>query len=255
MASRMTGRAPAIFRLDAFSMRGLALATIALTLSGCATGVSMRPGSNSQITMVKQADLPAPSRGDQYALERPYLIGPYDKLKINVFGIPDLNSDVQTDASGRISIPLVGIVEAAGKTPDEVARSIERSLRGRYVRNPNVTVNLVETVSQVVTVDGEVRSPGLYPVVGRMTLMRAVARAQGTTDLAKTTEVMVFRTVDGQQMVGLYDLRAIRLGNYSDPEIYANDVVVVSTSQARRLFRDLLPVAGLMVSPLVAILN
>lgn len=234
-------------------MRFLAVALLALTLSGCISGGSMRPDDdNPNITMVKQAELPPPARTDQYALERPYLIGPYDRLAINVFGIPDLNTEVQTDASGRISMPLVGLVEAAGKTPDELARSIEESLKGRYVRNPSVTVNLRETVSQVVTVDGEVRTPGLYPVIGRMTLMRAVARAQGVTDLANVKEVLVFRTVEGRQMVGLYDLRAIRAGYYTDPEIYANDVIIVGTSQAKRLFRDLLPVAGLLITPFIA---
>lgn len=225
-------------------------------LAGCAaTSGSKIIGNGTSVHAVSEGELPAPARSDQYSLERPYLIGPYDKLTIKVFGVEDLDSEVQTDASGRISMPLAGVVEAAGKTPGEIARIIELRLAGRYVRNPNVTVNLKETVSQVITVDGEVKMPGLYPVIGRMTLMRAVATAQGITDLARTSEVLIFRTVEGQQMVGVYDLRGIRRGNYADPEVYANDVVVVGTSQARRLFKDLIPVAGLLTTPLVAVLQ
>ena len=75
-----------------------------------------------------------------------------------------------------------------------------------------MTVNLKETVSQVITVDGQVTEPGLYPVVGRMTLMRAVATAKGLSEFAKLNDVVVFRTVKGQKLAALYDLHAIRRG-------------------------------------------
>lgn len=217
---------------------------------------SPRYGQSPDVVMAQNGNMPPPERSDLSADSRPYLIGPFDKLTIDVFGIEDLSQEeTQTDASGRISMPLAGVIEAAGKTPDEVARLIEDRLRDRYVRDPQVTVNLKETVSQVVTVDGEVREPGLYPVVGRMTLMRAIARARGLTDLAKTSNVLVFRTVNGQRMAGLYNLKAIRQGNYQDPEIYANDVVVVSDSQARRIFKDVLQASPILSAPLVAVLQ
>lgn len=200
--------------------------------------------------------MPAPDRADVVAADRPYLIGPYDKLIIDVFGIEELSKkEVQTDASGRISFPLAGVIEAAGKTPAEVERELVTRLKGAYVRDPQVTVNLKETVSQVVTVDGEVKEPGLYPVIGRMTLMRAVATAKGTAELAKLDDVVIFRTVKGQPYAALYNLGAIRRGAYTDPDIFANDVVVVGDSKARRLFRDLLQVAPLLTTPLVIALQ
>ena len=128
---------------------------------------------------------------------------------------------------------------------------IEAGLRGRYVRNPQVTVNLKETVSQVFTVDGEVREPGLYPVIGKMTLMRAVATAKGSTEFAKLSQVVVFRKVGGQSMAALFDLKAIRNGQYDDPEIFASDVVIVGNSQARRIFRDVLQASPLITTPLI----
>ncbi len=222
-------------------------------LSACAANRVI--GASPDVTVLESSDLPQPTRVDLVAANRPYLIGPFDKLKIDVFGIEDLTREAQIDASGRLSFPLVGVVEAAGLTPGELAIELEGRLKGRYIRNPQVTVNLEETVSQVVTVDGQVDRPGSYPVVGKMTLMRAVANAGGTGEFAKLDDVVVFRTVDGQQLAGIYNLKAIRRGNYSDPEIFANDVVVVGDSQARRLFRDIITVAPLLTSPLIVLLR
>jgi polysaccharide biosynthesis/export protein len=213
-------------------------------------------GSAATVEVAQSGILPPPDRSDLIEQNRPYLIGPFDKLTIDVFGIEELSrKEVQTDAGGRISFPLAGIVEAAGKTPAELETVIEERLRGRYVRNPQVTVNLKETVSQVITVDGQVKEPGLYPVIGKMTLMRAVATAKGTADFAKLDDIVIFRTVKGQKMAALYNLKSIRRGSYEDPEVFANDVVVVGDSSARRLFRDALQIAPLLTTPLILLLQ
>lgn len=213
-------------------------------------------GGAPAMSVVSGTQLPPPERMDIVGPDRPYLIGPYDKLIIDVFGIEELSKkEVQTDASGRISFPLAGVIEAAGKTPAEVEQELVTRLRAAYVRDPQVTVNLKETVSQVVTVDGQVKQPGLYPVVGRMTLMRAVATAKGADEFAKLDDVVIFRTVQGQQYAALYNLGAIRRGAYSDPEVFANDVVVVGDAKARRIFRDFLQVVPLLTTPLVVALQ
>jgi polysaccharide biosynthesis/export protein len=203
-----------------------------------------------------QASMPAPTRADLIAENRPYLIGPFDKLSIDVFGIADLsNKEVQTDAGGRISFPVAGVIEAAGLSPSELETTLEDRLRKGGIRDPQVTVNLKETVSQVITVDGQVKEPGLYPVIGKMTLMRAVATAKGVDEFAKLSEVVVFRTVGGQKFAGLYDLKAIRRGTYADPEVFANDVVVVGESPARRLFKDAISVLPILVAPVIVALQ
>jgi polysaccharide export outer membrane protein len=199
--------------------------------------------------------MPEPTREDLSAGVRPHLIGPFDRLSVEVLGLPDLSRQVQVDADGHIALPVAGSVEANGKTPEELAEAVTQRLRAAYVRDPRVTVGIVETVSQVVTADGEVRTPGVYPVAGRMTLMRAIARAQGTSDYAMTSHVVLFRTVQGRSMATLYDLRAIRLGAYEDPPIFPNDVVVVGESQARRLFPVITQAAAILLTPLVTILN
>lgn len=225
------------------------LAAIA-SLTGCAGTAEL--GGTSDMQVLDGTMLPPPDRMDLMAETRPYLIGPFDRLSIDVFGIPELSAkEVQTDASGRISFPLAGIIEAAGRTPGEIEDELEDRLRTRYVRDPQVTVNLKETVSQVITVDGQVREPGLYPVIGKMTLMRAIATAKGASEFAKLEDVVIFRTVKGQEYAALYNLKAIRRGNYDDPEVFANDVVVVGDSAARRLFKDALSVVPILTAPLL----
>ncbi|WP_257558090.1 polysaccharide biosynthesis/export family protein [Sphingobium sp. CFD-2] len=226
---------------------------IAASVAGCAGTPPPQP--SAQLTVVPDSQgLPAPDRSDLSAADRPALIGPLDTIGVDIFNVPDLSREMQVDASGRIAMPLIGTIDARNKTADELARTIEVALKG-YVRNPQVTVNIKSSVSQVVTVDGEVTEPGLYPVTNQMTLMRVIASAKGLNEFARKEQVVILRTVDNQRMAGLYDLGAIRRGAYADPPIYANDVVVVGDSPERRLFRDIVSLAPLVAAPLVAVLR
>jgi polysaccharide export outer membrane protein len=189
------------------------------------------------------------------APDRPSLIGPLDTINIDVFNVPELSREMQVDASGRISMPLAGTIDARGKTAAELAEAIEAALRGRYVRNPDVTVNIKSSVSQVVTVDGQVVEPGLYPVTNQMTLMRAIASAKGLSEYARQDDVVILRIVDGRKMAGLYNVDAIRRGAYDDPAIYANDMIVVGDSPQRRLFRDFVALTPILAAPLIAVLQ
>jgi polysaccharide biosynthesis/export protein len=224
-------------------------------LGACAGG-SMPLGGPEVIGVTNHADLPPPTSSDMFTQGRPYLVGPFDKLVVDVFGIEGMDKrEIQTDVNGRFSFPLIGTVDAGGRTPSEIEALMRGKLQAAYIRNPQVTVNLKETVSQVVTVEGQVNEPGQYPVLGHMTLLRAVARAKGMTEYAKLDDIVVFRQVNGQKYAGLYNLKAIRRGTYNDPEIYANDVIVVGNSQARRLFKDILQVVPLLTTPLIIALQ
>lgn len=227
---------------------------MAAALSACGGKEPLR--STPSLTVVEGSGaLPAPNRADLTAGDRPSLIGPLDTIGVDVFNVPELSREMQVDASGRISMPLIGTVDARGKTAEELAAAIEAALRGRFVRNPDVTVNIKSSVSQVVTVDGQVTEPGLYPVTNQMTLMRALASAKGLSEFAKQDDVVILRTVNNQRMAGLYNVGAIRRGAYEDPPIYANDVIVVGDSPQRRLFRDLVSVSPVIAAPLIAVLQ
>ena len=237
------------------NIKRLALvSTCAIALASCAG--KPRLGGDPQLSVVASTELPRPSRSDLSGSTTPYYVGPLDRLVIDVFGVEELSErEVQVDASGRISFPLAGVVDVAGLTPGEVEAELTRRLASAYVRDPQVTVNLKETVSQVVTIDGQVEKPGVYPVVGQMSLMRAIAKAEGTGEFSRLDDVVVFRTVQGQRYAALYDLKAIRRGAYADPEIFAGDVVMVGESRSRRLFKDLLATVPLLTTPLIIALD
>jgi polysaccharide export outer membrane protein len=228
------------------------LGAATLLLAGCAND---RFVGRPDLQLLDAAAMPAPGRSDLVAAQRrTYVVAPYDRVTVDVFGVPELTRTVQIDPNGTMALPLVGTVEAAGQTPLELAATIAGRLRGRYVRDPQVAIN-AETVNQSITVEGEVRTPGVYPVTGRTSLLRAVAQAQGMTEDANTSYVIVFRKVNNQQLAALYDIRAIRQGRFADPELYANDVVSVGESRARRTFGLVFQSAALLTGPLIAVLN
>ena len=234
--------------------RTLALVPVALSLASCAGQPPIE--STTRLTVVQgESSLPAPNRRDLVAADRLALIGPLDTINVTVFAVPELSGKMQVDAGGRIAMPLIGTIDANGKTASELAQDIEASLSGKYVRNPDVTVNIVSSVSQVVTVDGQVTDPGLYPVTNQMTLLRAIASARGLTEFAKEDEVVILRTVDGRHMAGLYNISAIRRGAYADPKVYADDVIVVGDSPQRRMFRNFISLSPLLAAPVIAILQ
>lgn len=206
------------------------------------------------LNFVQSATLPAPVREDLVIPPQPYVIGPSDQVNVEVFGVPDLTRTVTVDLTGQIALPLVGTISASGMTSTELAAAVTDRLRGT-LRDPRVTVNIATAANQAVTVDGAVAAPGVYPIAGRMSLMRVIARASGATEFAKEDHVVVFRRARGENYAALYDLRAIRAGMYADPEIYSNDIIVVGDSQARRIFKDVLAASTLITTPIVALVR
>lgn len=231
-------------------MKVFALAVLAAPLAACVGAPPIE--TSSYVRVVDATELPPPT--DDASQEHVYRIGELDRLSIDVVGFTELSDrEVQVDAAGRVSIPIAGSVIVGGLTPAEAEQRIVTQLRAAYVRQPQVSVNLKESIGRFVTVDGQVVQPGNYPVVNGMTLMRAVASARGATEFAKLDDVVVFRVVDGRHMAALFNLSAIRRGNYGDPIIYPMDVVVVGNSPARRLFRDIISTAPLLSAPIIAV--
>lgn len=232
---------------------GLALAAgllATLALSACG-GSKVQPiGLAPGMQVAQLAELPQPGQSDRMTENEPYVLGALDKLDIEVYGVPEMKRTVTVDSNGTFAFPLAGEIQASGLTPTEIGRSLASKLTV-YIKNPQVTVNVVERVSQSMTVDGQVAKPGQYQVVGRQTLMRAVAIAGGTTEFAKLDDVIIFRTVQGQRYVGIYNIGAIRRGNYPDPQIYANDIIIVGDSPARRRFQNILQALPVLISPLI----
>ena len=215
---------------------------LALLLAGCASG-SSRPTTLPSGAAAYQIVPSAMADSDTHS---DYLIGPLDKLDIAVFEEPELSvKDIQVDASGNIALPLVGTVAASGKTAKALGKELQRLFDAKYLRGAQVTVTVASSVSQKVSVQGEVSQPGVYPLSGPTTLLDVISMARGETELAQLREVVVFRNVDGQRMGAVFDVKAIRRGESPDPVIRGNDLVVVGYSAAKRFWHDVVSAAPL----------
>jgi polysaccharide export outer membrane protein len=176
-----------------------------------------------------------------------YRIEPEDVVEIDVFQLADLHSSVVVDSAGKISLPLVGQIQAGGLTALELSKALGDDLKTSYVRNPQVTVIVKDAKGRRITIDGAVSAPGIYPLTGPTTLMQAVAMAKGPdVKFADLHRVVVFRMVGNQRTSASYDLAAIRSGKSSDPAIYGKDVIVVNTSGAKSVVNSLGGIAPIL---------
>ena len=226
-------------------MRMLAgvVASIAL-LCGCAGDARLENNPANQVQVV-EALPPAPSgEAARIAQSEPYVIGPLDLLAVRVLGYDEFDSEVQVDSGGRIQVPLIGSAQAAGKSPEQLSEELTVLMaRDSYLKKPRVAVQVKEIKSRYVSVDGAVRTPGIYQLPGKVRLTGALALAQGVNEFAAMDNVAVFREIDGQQYAAIFNMRDMRRGLYAEPEIYAGDTIVVGESGVRRAFRNIIQIA------------
>ncbi len=128
--------------------------------------------------------------------EGPYRLASGDKLRVIVFGQDNLSNIYAVDGSGKISMPLINTVSAQGRTTQQLAREIEAKLRGGYVREPKVSVE-VDTYRPFFVL-GEVTNSGQFPFVNGMTVQNAVAIAGGFTPRGQRNSAEITRQIDGQ---------------------------------------------------------
>lgn len=177
-----------------------------------------------------------------------YRLGALDRFELNVFSAPNLSREYVVEPSGLVQFPLIGDVQVAGLTSTELSSLLTRRYGEEYLRDPDISVNMTEARSQIVTVEGAVRSPINFDVVGETQLLQALARAGGTSASANTRRVVMLRTIDGVPQAAAFDLARIREGLDPNPPVYPGDVVIVDGSELRQNLRDLLtviPIVGL----------
>lgn len=213
---------------------------VALLTAGC-TG----PNKDIPVGAAAYQVMPAPSPA---SATREYRLGPLDTIGVNVFQEPDLTfPNVAIDATGSVSLPLVGTLRAAGLTTNELAQAISDRL-GQYLVRPQVSVLVVTSVSQKVTVDGSVEQPGVYAIQGRTTLIDALAMARGTSRVAALDQVIIFREIEGKPAFARFNVKDIRMGRQPNPEILGNDTVVVGFSNIKGAYRDVIAASSLIAS-------
>jgi polysaccharide export outer membrane protein len=132
------------------------------------------------------------------AVPATYIIGPEDTLHISVWKEPDLTETLPVRSDGKVSMPLLNDVQAAGLTPAQLASSITEKLK-KYLADPRVTVVVTGMNSQRVYVMGEVNHTGAMPLTPDMTVLQALASA-GFTQFANTKGIYVLRTENGKQV-------------------------------------------------------
>ena len=238
------------FDLAPRPVRAALVLAAALLAAGCA---DTRGG-----TIPYDRVLAAPDEQTFQTLPQDYKIAPLDKLSIKLFGEHSsdtgplagnsITGDYSVDLAGRISLPLVGEIEAANLTTDALDDKLTRLLSAKYFEHPDVSVAIKESTAHVITVDGAVQQGGQFPVAGPMTLIQAIALARGTSDDANARRVAVFRTIGGQRQAAAFDLTAIRRGQQTDPQVYPGDIVVVDGSSIKAAEKQIfqgLPLLGI----------
>jgi protein involved in polysaccharide export with SLBB domain len=154
----------------------LGLLGLCFLVSGCG-GTSAEPASPAELDALKTAATTSPG------------LAPGEKINVIVYGEASLTGNYLIDPSGYVSLPLAGSLKAAGLTPEQLQRDLEKQFSSKYLTNPKVTVEVVEFRPFYIL--GEVEKPGAYPYTGGLTVLSAIAIAGGTTYRAKTSEALI----------------------------------------------------------------
>ena len=177
--------------------------------------------------------------GTLASLGADYRIGPNDLMDVEVFGVPDLKRTIRVNSSGQISLAMVGSVVVAGLSAQAAEELIAKKYSEKFLQNPQVSLFIREFTSQRITLEGAVAKPGIYPITGQVTLLRALALAGGGAAYSDLSQIMVFRTgADGGKLTQTFNLEKIRKGELIDPFIVADDVIVVKRDPIRAALRD-----------------
>src|SRR6266436_2729332 len=157
-----------------------------------------------------------------------FKIGPQDVLRIDVWKEPDISRAVPVRPDGKISLPLLNDVQAAGLTAMQLAGSLRESL-SKYLTSPQVTVTVTEINSRRVYITGEVTHPGALPLLPNMTILQAPSSAGGFTQFAKVKNIYVLRTENGKQVKYPFNYKEVVKGNLAEQNILLQpgDVIVV----------------------------
>lgn len=197
----------------------------------------------SDLQIVESLPAPANTRGGADSV---LLVG--DLLEVDVFQVDELDKTVQIDSSGRISMPLIGHVAAAGKTVSALESDLERLYGIKHLQSPDIAVLVKESQGQQVTLNGEFLTPGVYPSSPNSSLLQAVALARGLSPTADTGKIFVYREFQGKKLVANYDLKKIQEGQAVDPQIFGGDIIVAFSSTKKVVQKNVKESLGVAVN-------
>jgi len=198
-----------------------------LALLGFAA-IGMWAQDETEQNMAKPAKAAAPeARGAAPEVPAEYVIGADDTLHISVWKEPDLSATLPVRPDGKISLPLLNDVPAAGLTPMQLAASITEKLK-KYIADPRVTVVVTAMNSRRIFVTGEVVHSGAIPLLPNMTVLQALSSA-GFTQFANVKGIYLLRTENGRQVKLPFNYKEVVKGNHPEQNIMLKpgDTVVV----------------------------
>jgi polysaccharide export outer membrane protein len=157
-----------------------------------------------------------------------YKIGPQDVLRIDVWKETEISNAVPVRPDGKISLPLLNDIQAAGLTPMQLSAAIAEGLR-KYITSPQVTVSVAQINSMRVYVTGEVTRVGAFPLLANMTVLQVLSSSGGFTQFANVKKIYVLRTEDGKQVKHHFNYKDAISGKKPEQNILLQpgDVIVV----------------------------
>lgn len=189
----------------------------------------------------QQAAAP-PAQGAAHALR----ISSGDLIDVAVFDTPELSGRLRVNESGEVPIPIAGNIRVSGMTADEAAVAVENKLRADDIlKFPHVTIFISEYATQGVTVTGEVKTPGIYPLLGSHGLVDLIAAAGGVTATAgKAVTIMHKSDPDHPEVVQLSGKPGV---NSADPDIHPGDLVTVARAGVVYVIGDVGKPGGFLI--------
>jgi polysaccharide export outer membrane protein len=171
---------------------------------------------------------PVPAGTPATATQEEYKIGPQDVLRIDVWKEAELTRTVPVRPDGKISLPLLNDVQAAGLTPLQLSQVLTDGLK-KFINSPQVTVTVSEINSRRVYVTGEVAHAGAFPLLPNMTVLQALSSSGGFTQFAKTKAIYVLRTENGKQVKHPFNYKEALAGRNPEQniELQPGDQIVV----------------------------
>lgn len=158
--------------------------------------------------------------------DQEYHIGPQDVVQIDVWKEPEITRTIPVRPDGKISLPLLNDVQAAGLTAMQLAGNIREGLT-KYLNNPQVTVTVTQINSQRVFVTGEVAKSGALPLLPSMTVLQALSSCGGFTQFAKEKGIYILRNENGKKVKLPYNYKDVLKGKKEDIPLQPGDVIVV----------------------------
>jgi polysaccharide biosynthesis/export protein len=203
--------------------------TLALTIACTVPSMAQDSGAQKQPTQPAVPAMASETAAPKSATsDANYVIGAQDVLDVSVWKEQDISRVVPVRPDGKISLPLLNDVTAAGLTPAQLAAQLTESLK-KFITNPQVTVIVTTINSQRVYILGEVTRPGAFPLLPNMTVLQALSSAGGFTQFAREKSIYVLRTEDGKQVKHPFNYKDVVNGKNTDQNIVlkAGDTIVV----------------------------